>query len=110
MRRPPRLLPEVRKMKVLIADKFPDGGREQLKEAGCEVVYDSELKDQSLLEAIQKTGADVIVVRSTVVTGPMLEAGRASLVVRAGAGYNNIDVKTASARGICVANCPGRNS
>ena len=44
------------------------------------------------------------------VTGPMLEAGRLSLVVRAGAGYNTIDVKTASARGIYVSNCPGKNS
>ncbi len=97
-------------MKILIADKFPESGRAELADAGCEVVYDSELKDASLLEAIKTSGADVIVVRSTVVTGPMLEAGRASLVVRAGAGYNNIDLKTASARGIFVANCPGKNS
>src|SRR5262249_6209923 len=40
----------------------------------------------------------------------MLEAGRLSLVVRAGAGYNTIDVEAASARGIYVANCPGKNS
>ena len=40
----------------------------------------------------------------------MLEAGRLSLVVRAGAGYNTIDVKTASSRGIYVTNCPGKNS
>jgi D-3-phosphoglycerate dehydrogenase len=40
----------------------------------------------------------------------MLEAGRLSLVVRAGAGYNTIDVEAASERGIYVANCPGKNS
>jgi len=40
----------------------------------------------------------------------MLEAGRLSLVVRAGAGYNTIDVETASERGISVANCPGKNA
>ena len=40
----------------------------------------------------------------------MLEAGHLSLVIRAGAGYNTIDVETASARGIYVANCPGKNS
>jgi D-3-phosphoglycerate dehydrogenase len=74
------------------------------------VVYDSELKDDALAQAIRSTGADVLVVRSTKVTGPMLEAGRLSLVVRAGAGYNTIDVKTASARGIYVSNCPGKNS
>jgi D-3-phosphoglycerate dehydrogenase len=44
------------------------------------------------------------------VTRPMLESGSLSLVVRAGAGYNTIDVATASARGIYVANCPGRNA
>jgi D-3-phosphoglycerate dehydrogenase len=49
-------------------------------------------------------------VRGTKVTGEMLEAGRLSLVVRAGAGYNTIDVKTASSRGIYVTNCPGKNS
>jgi len=50
------------------------------------------------------------VVRSTKVTEPMFDAGRLSLVVRAGAGYDNIDVAAASARGIYVANCPGKNS
>src|SRR6185369_7888509 len=49
-------------------------------------------------------------VRSTKVTAPMLESGRLSLIVRAGAGYNTIDVKVASARGIYVSNCPGKNS
>src|SRR5207253_234172 len=61
-------------------------------------------------QAITNTGADVLVVRSTNVTAPMLEAGALSLVVRAGAGYNTIDVATASARGIYVSNCPGKNA
>ena len=97
-------------MKVLIADKFSESGMAELKEAGCEVVCDPDLKDDSLVEAIRSTGADALVVRSTVVTGQMLEEGRLSLVVRAGAGYNTIDVEAASARGIYVANCPGKNS
>jgi D-3-phosphoglycerate dehydrogenase / 2-oxoglutarate reductase len=97
-------------MKVLIADKFEASGIDGLKEAGFEVVYEADAKDDELLQAIQSSGADVLVVRSTVVSGAMLEAGRLSLVVRAGAGYNNIDVKTASARGIYVANCPGKNA
>jgi D-3-phosphoglycerate dehydrogenase len=97
-------------MKVLVADKFPDSGQSDLRQAGFEVVYDPELKDDALAQAIDKTGSDVLVVRSTKVTSAMLEAGRLSLVVRAGAGYNTIDVKTASARGIYVANCPGKNS
>ncbi len=40
----------------------------------------------------------------------MLDAGRLSLVVRAGAGYNTIDVAGASTRGIYVSNCPGKNA
>ncbi len=40
----------------------------------------------------------------------MLDAGRLSLIVRAGAGYNTIDVAGASARGIYVSNCPGKNA
>jgi D-3-phosphoglycerate dehydrogenase len=97
-------------MKILIADKFPESGLSDLKAAGFEVVYDAELKDESLTQAVSSTGADVLVVRGTKVPGAALEAGRLSLVVRAGAGYNTIDVKTASARGIYVANCPGKNS
>src|SRR5262245_41942459 len=97
-------------MKVLIADKFEPSGLDGLRQAAFVVVYEPDAKEDSLLQAIHSSGADVLVVRSTVVTGAMLEAGRLSLVVRAGAGYNNIDVKTASARGIYVANCPGKNS
>src|SRR5207247_4370827 len=81
-----------------------------LKAAGCEVVYEPELKDDALTDAIRKTGAYVLVVRSTNVTAPMLEAGALSLVVRAGAGFNTIDVATASTRGIYVSNCPGKNA
>jgi len=97
-------------MKILIADKFPEGGQAQLKQAGFEVVYDPDAKDDALATAIKTTVADILVVRGTKVTGAMLEAGRLSLVVRAGAGYNTIDVKSASARGIYVTNCPGKNS
>jgi D-3-phosphoglycerate dehydrogenase / 2-oxoglutarate reductase len=97
-------------MKILIADKFPEGGQTDLREAGFEIVYDPELKEAALAAAIKSTAADILVVRGTKVSGEMLEAGRLSLVVRAGAGYNTIDVKTASARGIYVTNCPGKNS
>src|SRR5215471_12518662 len=97
-------------MKILIADKFPDEGRNELVQSGFELVYDPELKDDALTTAIAASGADILVVRGTKVSAEMLEAGRLSLVVRAGAGYNTIDVKTASARGIYVTNCPGKNS
>jgi len=97
-------------MKVLIADKFEKSGIDGLKAAGCDIVYQPDLKDDTLTTAIRDTAADVLVVRSTTVTGPMLEAGALSLVVRAGAGYNTIDVTTASRRGIYVSNCPGKNA
>ena len=97
-------------MKVLVADKFEKSGLDGLKAAGCDVVYEPDLKDDALTQAIKTSGADVLVVRSTTVTAPMLESGKLSLVVRAGAGYNTIDVATASKRGIYVSNCPGKNA
>jgi D-3-phosphoglycerate dehydrogenase len=97
-------------MKVLIADKFEQSGIAGLEAAGCQVISDPELKDDPLRDAIAETGADVLIVRSTKVTGPMLDAGRLSLIVRAGAGYNTIDVAGASRRGIYVSNCPGKNA
>lgn len=97
-------------MKVLIADKFEKSGLEGLEAAGCEVIYQPDLKDDALTAAIADTAAEVLVVRSTKVTTPMLDAGRLSLIVRAGAGYNTIDVAGASKRGIYVSNCPGKNA
>ena len=97
-------------MKVLVADSFEASGLEGLKAAGCEVVYDPDAKDDRLIEAVRSTGAEVLVVRSTKVTSAMLDAGRLALIVRAGAGYNTIDVAGASKRGIYVANCPGKNA
>jgi D-3-phosphoglycerate dehydrogenase len=97
-------------MKVLIADKFEQSGVDGLKAAGCEVLYQPDLKDDTLVAAVRASAADVLVVRSTEVTAPVLEGGALSLVVRAGAGYNTIDVATASRRGIYVSNCPGKNA
>jgi len=97
-------------MKVLIADPFEQSGLEGLRAAGCEVVYDPDAKDDRLIEAVRSTGAEVLVVRSTKVTSAMLDAGRLALIVRAGAGYNTIDVAGASKRGIYVSNCPGKNA
>jgi D-3-phosphoglycerate dehydrogenase len=97
-------------MKVLVADKFEQSGREGLEALGCEVSYQPDLKDDSLVNAIGSEAPDVLVVRGTKVTEPMLAAGPIKLVVRAGAGYNTIDVAAASKRGIYVSNCPGKNS
>ena len=60
-------------MKVLIADTFEQSGIEGLTAAGCDVVYEPDLKDETLRTAIGSTGADVLVVRGTTVTGPMLD-------------------------------------
>jgi len=97
-------------MKVLVADKFEQSGIDGLRSAGCDVVYQPDAADQALADAIRSSNADVLVVRSTKVTEPMLDAGNLSLIVRAGAGVNTIDVAAASKRGIYVSNCPGKNS
>jgi D-3-phosphoglycerate dehydrogenase len=97
-------------MRVLIADKFEQSGRDGLQALGCEVSFQPDLKDEALTEAIGQEAPDVLVVRGTKVTEPMLAAGQIKLVVRAGAGFNTIDVAAASRRGIYVSNCPGKNS
>ena len=97
-------------MRVLIADAFETSGRDGLAALGCEVIYEPKLKDQSLVDAIRDQKPDVLIVRSTQVTEAALTAGPLKLVVRAGAGYNTIDVAAASNRGIYVSNCSGKNS
>lgn len=97
-------------MRVLIADKFEVSGRDGLKSIGCDVRFLPDVKDDSLVEAIRTEQPEALIVRGTKVTEPMLDAGPIKLIVRAGAGYNTIDVAAASKRGIYVSNCPGQNS
>ena len=97
-------------MRVLIADKFEQSGRDGLQSLGCEISFQPDLKDDALVAAIIEIAPDVLVVRGTKVTESMLDAGPVKLVVRAGAGFNTIDVAAASKRGIYVSNCPGKNS
>jgi D-3-phosphoglycerate dehydrogenase / 2-oxoglutarate reductase len=97
-------------MKVLVADKFEDSGRRGLAEIGCDIAYEPDASGETLLASVRSTGADVLIVRSTQVTRPMLESSNLQLVVRAGAGTNTIDVAAASERGIWIANCPGKNA
>src|SRR6187397_547329 len=97
-------------MRVLIADKFEQSGRDGLQALGCEVSFLPDIKDDALTEAIREQMPDVLVVRGTKVNEKMLAAGPIKLVVRAGAGFNTIDVAAASRRGIYVSNCPGKNS
>ncbi len=98
-------------LSVLIADTFERSGIDGLRALGCKVQLEPDLSAETLPDAIKAHDPDVLLVRSTKVLAPALQAaGRLSLVVRAGAGYDNIDVATASARGIFVANCPGKNA
>lgn len=97
-------------MRILVADKFEKSGVDGLLALGAEVLLEPDLKDQSLADRIASSEADILVVRSTKVTSSMMDKGRLSVIIRAGAGYNTIDVEAASHRGILVANCPGKNS
>ncbi len=97
-------------MKVLIADKFEQTGRDALEAAGCDYSFQPDVKDDTLTEAIRGYRPDVLVVRGTKVSEAMMDAGPLKLIVRAGAGYNTIDVAAASRRGIYVSNCPGKNA
>jgi len=97
-------------MKVMVVDKFPDAALARMKELGFEVAYNPELKGDALVEEVKKSEAKALVVRSTKVTEAMLEGSKLGLVIRAGSGYDTIDVEAASKRGIYVSNCPGKNS
>lgn len=97
------------KVKVLIADKFPDRHIQQLKDIDLEVDYSPKLGENDLPEAAKD--ADILVVRSTVVNAETINSSeKLNLIIRAGAGVNNINIKAANQKGIYVANCPGMNS
>lgn len=96
---------------ILIADTFSDSGLETLQEMGCAIHVDAGLDANTLPDAVRAHQPDAIIVRSTKVPKAVFEAAdHLGLVVRAGAGYDTIDVAAASALGISVANCPGMNA
>jgi D-3-phosphoglycerate dehydrogenase len=98
-------------MTVLVASNVADAGLEALREAGHTVEKDAALAGDALAGALAEKRPAVLVVRSTRVTGAMMDADPSlELIVRAGAGYDTIDVDGASERGIFVANCPGQNA
>lgn len=98
-------------MRILIADKFEESGRTELQNRGFEVLFEPTLTADDLADRLKEANPDALVVRSTKVPGAAIEAGEAlALIVRAGAGYDTIDIQTASSHGVFVANCPGRNS
>jgi D-3-phosphoglycerate dehydrogenase len=97
-------------MKVLVADKLEQSALDGLKSVGCEVDYQPDLKDEALAAATHNSGAEVLVVRSTNVQAAAIEGSPLRLIIRAGAGYNTIDVEAASKNGVLVSNCPGKNA
>lgn len=98
-------------MKVLVADKLDDSIVSSLTEEGAEVRMEPGLKDDSLTSELASFNPQVLVVRSTKVSAEALQASSSlELIVRAGAGYDTIDVSTASSLGIFVSNCPGKNA
>jgi len=98
-------------MKVLIADKFEKVGVDGLHELGCTVVSRPDLTAEDLPAAVAESDPNILIVRSTKVTAATLGAGPGlGLVIRAGAGIDTIDVAAASARGVFVSNCPGKNA
>ena len=103
-------------MKVLLATQKPfaaqavEGITGILTEAGHEVVKLEKYPDQAdLVKGV--ADIDALIIRSDKVTAEVIAAApKLKIVVRAGAGYDNVDLAAASARGIVVMNTPGQNS
>ncbi len=103
-------------MKVLVATDKPfakvavDGIRKEVEAAGYELVLLEKYGEKAkLLEAVKDV--DAIIIRSDVVDAEVLDAAKQlKIVVRAGAGYDNVDLAAATAHNVCVMNTPGQNS
>jgi D-3-phosphoglycerate dehydrogenase / 2-oxoglutarate reductase len=101
---------------VLVATDKPfakvavDGIKEIVKNAGCELkLLEKYTSKQQLLDAVKDV--DAIIVRSDIIDEEVINAAsKLKIAVRAGAGYDNIDLKAASAKGVVVMNTPGQNS
>ena len=98
-------------MKVLIADLFSQSALDELTSAGIPFIYNHQLAGDSLKACLESESPEILVVRSTKVTSDMITASPSlEVIIRAGAGTDNIDTSTASTHSIIVANCPGKNS
>lgn len=106
----------VNSMKVLIATEKPfakvavDGIREVVEKAGYTLaLLEKYTEKQQLLDAV--ADADALIVRSDIVDAEVLDAAKQlKIVVRAGAGYDNLDLAAATAHGVVAMNTPGQNS
>ena len=103
-------------MKVLVATDKPfakiavDGIRKEVEAAGYELVLLEKYGEKAkLLEAVKD--ANAIIIRSDIIDAEVLDAAKElKIVVRAGAGYDNVDLAAATAHNVCVMNTPGQNS
>ena len=103
-------------MKILVATDKPfaavavDGIRKEIEAAGLELVLLEKYTEKAqLLDAVKDV--DGIIVRSDIIDAEVIAAAEnLKIVVRAGAGYDNIDLEAATAKGVCVMNTPGQNS
>lgn len=103
-------------MKVLVATEKPfaavavDGIRKEIEGAGYELVLLEKYTDKAdLLKAV--SDVDGLIIRSDKVDAEVLDAAKnLKVVVRAGAGYDNVDLAAATAHNVCVENTPGQNS
>lgn len=96
-------------MIVTIADKLPEKAIQELKNLGLEVRLEPQTTSSDLDKGLKET--QILIVRSTIVSESCIQnSPNLSLIIRAGAGVNNIDMKAASSLGIYVANCPGKNA
>lgn len=103
-------------MKILVATEKPfakvavEGIRKEIEEAGYELALLEKYTDKKqLLEAVKD--ANAIIIRSDIIDAEVFDAAKElKIVVRAGAGYDNVDLAAATAHGVCVMNTPGQNS
>lgn len=98
-------------MNVLVADKFEKVGLDGLAALGCKVTNSPDTPSDGLASVVNDSRAEVLVVRSKKVPASAIEQMRGMrLIIRAGAGYDNIDLGAATKAGVAVANCPGMNA
>ncbi|MGC4069892.1 MAG: hypothetical protein QM784_35590 [Polyangiaceae bacterium] len=96
-------------MRVLVAGRLPKANLEEIQSLGVELNYQPSMSPDELPAALSQV--NVLVVRGLQVDARAIAAGDAlNLIIRAGSGTGQIDVAAASARGIYVANTPGRNA
>lgn len=96
-------------MNITIADKLPEEAITKLKKLRLDVAFEAKISSDELSKGLENS--QVLIVRSTVVSKECIDNSPGlSLIIRAGAGVNNIDIKAASEKGIYVANCPGKNA